>query len=159
MVRRGNRLFIYFSLFLALILMMMPLPKAWQWFRPDWMSLILIYWVLREPDKVGVLTAWNLGLIMDIVNGVLFGQYALAMSVVVYLTHRLRNRLRFFLFWQELFMVMILLGLGQLILNVIEWLIGHSTFSWWYWSKTLLSVLLWPLFTRMMQYNTPRMVR
>jgi rod shape-determining protein MreD len=154
-----SRGLIYLSLFLALILMIVPLPLSWQWMRPEWITLMLIYWVLREPDKVGVLTGWSLGLVMDIVGGVLLGQYALAMAVVVYLTHRLRNRMRFFLFWQELFVVMILIGFSQLLLVTIEWLIGHPPRTVWYWSSTVLSVLLWPLFNRMIQYNILRAIR
>lgn len=154
-----SRGLIYLSLLLALILMIVPLPLSWQWMRPEWITLMLIYWVLREPDKVGVLTGWSLGLVMDIVGGVLLGQYALAMAVVVYFTHRLRNRMRFFLFWQELFVVMILIGFSQLLLVTIEWLIGHPPRTVWYWSSTLLSVLLWPLFNRMMQYNILRAIR
>lgn len=151
---RGSRyMTIYFSLFLSLILMILPLPLQWQWLRPEWLSLMLIYWALREPDKVGVATAFSFGLAMDVMAEVLLGQYALAMAVLVYLTHRLRNRLRFFLFWQELFVLLILIGMGQLILVTVEWLIGHPPRTLLYWSSTLLSVLLWPLFNRVMQYK------
>ncbi len=143
---RGSRFFsIYFSLTLSLILMVTPMPQQWQWLRPEWLTLMLIYWVLREPDKVGVLTAWSFGFVMDIMGEVLLGQYALAMAIVVYLTHRFRNRMRFFLFWQELFVILILIGIGQLILIIIEWLIGHPPRTLLYWSSTVLSVLLWPL--------------
>lgn len=151
---RGSRFVtIYFSLLLSLILMIMPLPMQWQWLRPEWLSLMLIYWVLREPDKVGVTTAFSFGLAMDVMAEVLLGQYALAMAVLVYLTHRLRNRLRFFLFWQELFVLLILIGMAQLILITVEWWIGHPPRTLLFWSSTLFSVLLWPLFNRVMQYK------
>ncbi len=159
MMTRGSYLSIYCSLFMALILMIVPIPQEWQWSRPEWLTLLLIFWVLREPNKVGVLTGFCFGFLMDILAQVLLGQYALAMTIVVYLTHRLRNRMRFFLFWQELFVVLILIGISQLILISIEWLIGHPPRTLWYWSSTLLSVLLWPVLNRTMQSRLYRVVR
>lgn len=152
MIQR-SRVMIYFSLVFSLILMILPMPLDWQWIRPEWLSLVLIYWVLREPDKVGVLTAWSFGLIMDMMAEAILGQYALAMAVIVYLAHRFRNRMRFFLFWQEMFVILILIGTGQLILISIEWLIGHPPQTLWYWSSTLLSVIIWPLLNRIMQFK------
>lgn len=148
-----SRLTIYVSLTIALILMILPMPFAWQWLRPEWLALMLIYWSLQEPDKVGVLTAWSFGLILDMMAEALLGQYAFTMAVLVYLTHRLRNRMRFFLFWQELFIIFILLGIGQLMLVSIEWLIGHPPRTLWYWSSTVLSVIFWPLLNRIMQFR------
>lgn len=149
---KGSRFFlIYLSLLLALVLMIIPIPQQWQWLRPEWLSLMLIYWAMREPYKVGVLTGFSFGLAMDIMGEVLLGQYALTMTILVYLTHRLRNRMRFFLFWQELFVILILIGIGQLVLITIEWLIGHPPRTLLYWSSTVFSVALWPLLTKVMQ--------
>jgi rod shape-determining protein MreD len=157
---RGTRFIsIYFSLLLSLILMILPIPLQWQWLRPEWLTLMLIYWVLREPDKLGVLTGFSFGLMMDILGEVLLGQYALTMTIVVYLTHRFRNRMRFFLFWQELFVILILIGMGQLILITIEWLIGHPPRTLLYWSSTVLSVMLWPLLNRVLQFKKLGFIR
>ena len=118
-------LYVYFSIALALMLTIVPLPFSWQWFRPEWVTLILIYWIFRKPDYCGVILGWCVGLIMDILGGVLLGQYALAMSLLVYLTHLLRNRLNFFSFWQQMFVILILVGIAQLIPLLVQWLIGH----------------------------------
>jgi rod shape-determining protein MreD len=143
---------IFLSLGFALLLMIIPLPIRWQWFRPEWLTLFLVYWVFRDPEWVGVMTAWFVGLIMDILGGVLLGQYALAMAVVVYFAHLLRHRLRLFPSWQQAFAVLILVGFGQLILVTVQWLIGRPPKTILYWGSTVTSVLLWPWFYRFMRY-------
>ncbi|KFC49863.1 rod shape-determining protein MreD, partial [Halomonas sp. SUBG004] len=45
---------VWLSLVLALCLQVMPLADGWQVFRPEWVGLMLIYWCMRAPDRVGV---------------------------------------------------------------------------------------------------------
>jgi len=140
------------SLGLALLLTIVPVPSYWHWLRPEWTTLFLIYWVFRDPEGVGVITGWCVGLLMDILGGVLLGQYALAMAIVIYLAHLLRNRLRFFPFWQQALAVLVLVGLGQLSVLIVQWFIGHPPKTLVYWASTISSVLLWPWFYRLMRY-------
>jgi len=149
---------IYLSLNLALLGMIVPFPYHWQWIRPEWISLMLIYWVFREPARVGVATGWMIGLCMDVLGGVLLGQYALAMALLTYLAHLLRNRLRFFPFWQQAFVILVLVGIGQLILLLIQWFIGRPPRTLLYWSSTLTSVLLWPWLYRIMHFCERKLI-
>lgn len=142
---------IYFSLVLSLIAMIIPLPQSWQWVRPEWVTLALIYWVFREPERVGMVTGWLVGLLMDLLGGNLLGQTAAMMVVVVYLARLLRNRLRFFPFWQQAFVILVLVGIGKLTWLLVQWLMGHPPRTLLYWSSTVFSVLLWPWFYRIMQ--------
>lgn len=150
-------LVIYLSILLAFSLTIFPLPFSWQWVRPEWVTLILIYWVFRKPNYCGVMTGWTVGLLMDVLGGVLLGQYALAMSILVYLTHLLRNRFSFFLVWQQMFVILVLVGIVQLIPLLVQWLIGHPPRTLLYWSSTLISVILWPLVYRSMNFYERKM--
>ncbi len=136
---------IAFSFVIAWVLMILPLPYEIHWFRPEWINLVLIYWVMREPHLVGVGTAFSVGLIMDGLRGLVLGQTALAMTIIAYLTHSLRRRLQLHFFWQQALCILVLVGLGQLTLLLIRWLIGHPPETLLVWSSTLTSVLLWPL--------------
>lgn len=144
MISLNQVLALIFSIFCALGLMTIHLPYQWQWLRPEWLSLVLIYWVFARPQLVGVGVAWLAGFVMDILGDVLLGQYAMAMAIVVYFTHLLRHRVRLFPLWQQAFVVIVLVGFGQLSLLTIQWLIGHPPRTIMYWSSTLTSALFWP---------------
>ncbi len=64
--------------------------------RPDFIALTLIYWVVYHPRRVGFLPAWLLGLTMDVADGSLFGQHALAYAVMMYLAILLHRRIVMF---------------------------------------------------------------
>lgn len=139
--------------------MIVPLPIDWQWYRPEFVTLVLIFWVFVLPQSVGVITGWCLGLIMDMLGGVLLGQHALALSIVAYFAYVLRNRLRIFPFWQQLIMVFGLVGLGELILLAVQWLIGQPPSTPLYWVSTVSSVLCWPLIYRLLRTYERRIIR
>lgn len=149
---------VFGSIILAWILMMIHLPYQWQWVRPECLTLVLIYWVFKRPEILGVGIAWMAGLGMDILDSSLLGSHALAMSIVVYFAHQLRNRLRFFPFWQQAFVVLVLVGVGKLTLLAVQWLIGQPPHTIWYWSSTVSSLILWPWMYRMLHYYERRTV-
>ena len=63
---RNNRIIIVFSLLLALIATIMPMPLSIDAFRPDWVLVVLIYWCIALPTRVNVITAWVTGFLLDI---------------------------------------------------------------------------------------------
>ena len=107
------------SFFLAMVLSILSLPGLGSWefgfLRPDWILLVLIYWVIALPHRVGLLTAWVLGLLADVLLGTLLGQHAIVFMVVAYVASNLYQRLRMFAVWQQSLVVFALVGLAQLI--------------------------------------------
>ena len=63
----------------AFMLAIMPLPDWAVEFRPDWVTLVLIYWAMAVPTRVGVTVAWFAGLLLDVSYGTLMGQHAVGM--------------------------------------------------------------------------------
>jgi len=131
--------------------MILPIPHDWQWLRPEWLMLVLIYWIFALPQSIGIFTGFSVGLVMDVLDGVLLGQYALTMVVVAFLARLLRNRLRLFPFWQQAVVILVLVGFGDLILLLVQWLIGHPPRSPLYWMSTISSVICWPWIYRLMR--------
>ena len=70
--------FIVFTLLGALLLNLLPWSGSWLWVRPDFGALVLLYWCIAQPRRIGFTAACLLGLLMDIADGSLFGQHALA---------------------------------------------------------------------------------
>ncbi len=136
---------IVFTFIVALLLTIVPLPDWARYARPDWVGLVLIYWCMAVPDRVGVSTGWFVGLLVDLVTGTVLGQHALSLTVVAYLTLRLHQRIRLFPIMQQAFTVMVLLILHQLLALWISRIIGRPDVPWYFWAPSLLGLLLWPV--------------
>lgn len=135
---------IVFTFLVALILTIIPMSDAVRYLRPDWVGLVLIYWCLALPERVGVSSGWLLGLLVDLLTGTLLGQHALSLTVVAWLALKFHQRVRLFPVWQQAFIVLVLLVLHQLLALWISRIIGRPAAPWYFWTPSLISMLLWP---------------
>ena len=133
------------SVFVALMLAIVPLPDAIAPFRPDWVAVVLLYWSLIEPRRYGLLSAFWLGLVLDALSGTLLGQHSLALLVIVFLSQRFYLRMRAFPASQVATMVIALLGLYEFILFWIDGVAGRSVPLIERWAPVLTGGLLWLL--------------
>lgn len=144
LVRHHGGWVIAFTFVVALMLTMLPLPDWAALFRPEWVAMVLIYWCLALPDRVGVGIGWTAGLLLDVVKGALLGQHALALALVAYLTIHLHQRIRVFPLWQQALFVLLMVALNQMLVLWVKGVIGQPPNSWLYWLPSLTSMLLWP---------------
>ncbi|MEJ2105864.1 MAG: rod shape-determining protein MreD [Acidiferrobacteraceae bacterium] len=128
----------------AMILAQVPVPNWAEGFRPDWVGLVLIYWCLATPNRVGIGTGWLVGMIQDVLYGSLLGQHALALTVIAYLAARLHLRIRVYPPWQQGLVALVLLSIGQLIVVWVRAIIGQSITGWAFWTPGLVSLFIWP---------------
>jgi rod shape-determining protein MreD len=128
----------------ALLLEIMPLPDWLVIFRPEFAAMVLIYWCLALPQRVGVGVGWSVGLVMDVLRGALLGQHALGYSVMAYLALKLHRRIRVFPLWQQALSVMVFIALHQLLVLWVLGMIGQSRGTFTYWLPTLTSAAIWP---------------
>jgi rod shape-determining protein MreD len=129
---------------IALFLAIMPLPTWAEPFRPDWVGLVLIYWVMAAPQRVGVGTAWALGFVLDVLQGAVLGSNALAKALIAFLTLKLHLKLRMFPRWQQAAAVLVLLLLNQLLVLWIRGFVGRAPDTWVYWTPSIVGMLVWP---------------
>ncbi|MGE0080868.1 MAG: rod shape-determining protein MreD [Thiohalomonadaceae bacterium] len=132
------------SFAVALVLTMLPLPDWAAPLRPEWVAMVLIYWCLALPDRVGVGTGWLLGLLLDVARGAILGQHALALSLVAFLAGHFHLRIRVYPLWQQAFSVLMLVALAQMLVLWIKGVVGQLPGTWAYWLPSLTSSLLWP---------------
>jgi rod shape-determining protein MreD len=136
---------IIISLLLAMCLRILPLPDIVASFNPDWVLLVLIYWSLAAPERVGIFYAWTFGLLVDVLIGRSLGQHALAYSLVIYICLKLHMRLRQFpLLQQELFIFFCLL-LSQLLLFLITHFQHPTQLQGTFWWPIFTGTFCWPL--------------
>jgi rod shape-determining protein MreD len=143
----ARRLPVIVTMVVALMLMVVPLPDWLVAFRPDWLTLTLIYWAMILPRTWSVGSAWLIGLVLDVTQGTLLGQHALALCVVVFVTVRLHLLMRVFPMSQLTATVFSLLALYQFILFWINGVAGVDAPSIAYWGPVISGTLLWPVVT------------
>jgi len=133
------------SLLAALILGLLPLPVALQPLRPYWLALVLAYWLIEDPDRVGLGVAFSVGLLADLTFGTLFGEQALRLVVMAFILQRFRARLRFFPMSQQALAIGGLLLNDRIVAAVIHFVLGQPSPPREFWLAPLLGMLLWPL--------------
>lgn len=132
------------SLFVALLLTALPMPTWSVWFRPDWVVLVVLYWILAFPDNVNVGIAWIMGLLLDALSGSLLGEHALALTVIAFIMVRWQRQIKAFPVWQSAFIIGILIAIYKLVIWVIQGVIGQAPVSIDYLFSVITSLLLWP---------------
>lgn len=137
-------MFIWLTLAVALLLSVVPMPEQIEAGRPLWLALVLTFWAIHFPQRIGLLTAWCAGIAQDVLHGTLFGQNALALALVMYLLLTLQQRLKVFPLWQQSCALLVIYGLAQLLLLWLSTLSGMRPEINYYAWPVLVSCLLWP---------------
>ncbi len=132
------------TMLVAFMLAIMPLPDWALEFRPEWVTMVLIYWAMAQPSRVGVTMAWFAGLLLDVSYGTLIGQNAVGMVLVIYVIHLQHQRLRVASLLQQAIVIFFLLLLKQLLSLWVDGMLGRAPASWYYFMPTITSALLWP---------------
>ena len=133
------------SFLLAFLVASMPLPGWLDRFRPDWVTMVLIYWCMALPYRFGIGMGWLVGLLVDVGRGALLGQHALAFAAVAYLTLQTHRRIRVFSPWRQAFSVLAFLLIEQLLVFWISGVIGYPPRDGWYLAPAVGGMLCWPL--------------
>ena len=146
MIRRRivGRLPVIVTIVVALMLMVVPLPDWVEVFRPDWVALILIYWAMMLPRTWSVGSAWITGLVLDVAQGTILGQHALALCFIVFVTVRVHLLMRVFPMSQMTATVFALLALYQFILFWINGVAGVPSPAISYWAPVIGGAIMWP---------------
>jgi len=138
-------LFMWATLLAALLLNLLPWSGWLAWLKPDFAALALLFWIVREPQRIGFGTAFAFGLAMDIGQASLFGQHALAYSVVAYAATLLRRRLRMFSADKHVLQILPVLLAAQLVVLLVRLAGGAASPGWTWLVAPVTGALLWPL--------------
>ena len=137
--------FIALTLVLAALLNVVPWSGWAMWVRPDLVALVVLYWCIWQPRRIGFATALLLGLLMDVADGALFGQHALAYSILAYAGIVLHRRVRMFTLTPQVVHVIPLLLLNDVIVLAIRGLAGADFPGYRYFIGSFVGGALWPL--------------
>jgi len=138
-----NPLFIVASLVFALGFNRIPLGR--QAAMPDLLALVLVFWNVHQPLRVGVGIAFVLGLLMDVHQGALFGQHALAYTLLSFLAVTMHRRLLWFGVLEQALQVWPLLAAAHGVALAVRLVSGGSLPGWQLLIAPTIEALLWPV--------------
>ena len=116
------------TLLLATLLEVIPLPETANWVRPEWMLLVLVYWVLTLPRRVGVLWGFFVGLYMDVLTGATLGQWGLGFSLGAFIMLLAYKRMRVFTVLQQCAVIFLLVGSVSLLAYLVQEAVGRTLY-------------------------------
>jgi rod shape-determining protein MreD len=144
----ANPLFVWGSLIAALMLNVLISTllgrAAWP---PDVLALALVFWVIHQPLRIGVGTAFAFGLFMDVHQGALLGQHALAYTALSYFSITIARRLLWYSIPSQALQIFPLLFGSHVAQLLIRMLAGHSFPGWGFMLSPFIEAMLWPVVT------------
>lgn len=141
----ANPIFIWSSLFLALLINVMPLGRM-PW-MPDVLAIVLVFWNVHQPLRVGIGTAFLFGLGMDVHQSALLGQHALAYTLLGFCATLIQRRVLWFSALSQSLHVLPLFALAHASEWLIRFLAGGIFPGWVVVLAPLAETLLWPVIT------------
>lgn len=142
-VSRGT-LAIISSFIVAFMLTALPLPDWAVAWRPAWVALVLAYWCLALPQRIGVLSAWSIGLLLDVMNGSLLGQHALGLAAIAWVVVLYHQQIRVYPLFRQALVIGSLIFLYTLSMLVIYNFLGSLRYGFENLLAALTSAVLWP---------------
>ena len=140
---------ILLSLLVAMILAVVHLPEGspdWLgWLRPSWLLLILFFWVMELPHRIGLIAAWFLGLLVDGLLGQPLGLNGFLLAGFTFVTWRFFERLRMYSVYQQCGVLAALILACELVRGLVLDLAYEQPFSLLVLLTVLSSILFWPV--------------
>ena len=138
-------LFIAFSLTCAFMLNLLPWGR-WVG-APDFVALVLVFWGIHQPRKVGIGVAFLMGLLMDVHDATLLGENALAYTLLSYLAIMIHRRVLWFPVMTQALHVAPLLLMTQSIQVLVRFMVTGRFPGWLLFIESAVAVALWPFIT------------
>jgi len=135
---------ILISFLAALILTIIPLPPLLQVVRPEFITIVLIYWCIALPTRVGVGIGWLSGLVLDVLTDTLLGQHALTLAIIAFLSIKFHQQIRVFPVWQQAITIFVLVAFQATITLWIKGLLSEAPSFTTIMLPAISTALFWP---------------
>jgi len=141
------------SFLIASLMLVIPLPDWLEYYRPEWVAIVVIYWAMALPHRISLVSAWVLGFFVDVLEGSLLGLNGLVLALVTYLALSLYQRLRMFTMLQQASTIFILVGLHQLVSFLVLTGSNQNTSpNLMFLVSAVTSAIVWPLVFYLLRY-------
>jgi rod shape-determining protein MreD len=140
--------FLGLTLLLAFALNLVPMGRVPA--MPDFVAVVLVFWIVHEPQRIGVGIGFALGLLMDVHDGAVLGQHALAYTLLSFLAVTVHRRLSAFHALSQMFQVLPLLLAAHVVALTVRMFAGGTFPGWSLLLAPVFGALLWPLADRLL---------
>ncbi|MEJ2043753.1 MAG: rod shape-determining protein MreD [Reinekea sp.] len=135
--------YIALTFFIGFYLAAIPMGR-FEIARPDWVGMLIIFWVLILPERFGIFIAFLIGLLFDTLAGTLLGLYGLVYAVLAYTVLLLHSRLKMYPLGQQAMVVFLILGVTHIVSQWLKiWLMSLVSGELHIW-PALTSAMVWP---------------
>jgi rod shape-determining protein MreD len=138
-----NPLFLWTTLIAALVFNMLPLGRIAA--LPDVLALVLVFWNVHQPRRVGIGAAFFFGLLMDVHQGAVLGQHAEAYTLLSFLAITVHRRLLWFGLAEQALQLLPLFIVAHAVSLVVRLLSSGSFPGWTMMLAPLFEAMLWPV--------------
>ena len=141
-------LFIVVSFLVGLAVNILPLGRV-VW-TPDWLMVLLAFWGMHQPQRVGLGVAFLMGLCLDVYQSALLGQHALVYCLLMFCAQYTHRRLLWFGLAEQAVQVLPLFLAAHLVSLIVRMLAGGMFPGWELLFAPLFEALLWPVITALL---------
>ena len=139
---------ILLTLAAAMLLAVVHLPETWPewlgWMRPVWVALVLFYWVMELPHRIGLIAAWIVGLFVDVLQADPLGLNGALLAAITYFGWRFYERLRMYALLQQGGVIFLLLIGTEAVRMLALAVIDGRGLSWGALGPPTMSLVAWP---------------
>ncbi len=139
--------FVWTSLLVAFVLNMLQNMDLWgraTW-TPDLLAVVLVFWTVHQPRYVSIVVAFVFGLLMDVHQGAMLGQHALAYTALSYLAITIHRRLLWFKVLSQAAHVLPIFVAAHVVVIITRLLAGDGFPGWGVLAAPLIEAALWPV--------------
>ncbi|HNV92082.1 MAG TPA: rod shape-determining protein MreD [Thauera aminoaromatica] len=141
----ANPLFVWLSLLVAFAINLVPLGRAPA--MPDLLALVLVFWNVHQSRRVGIGLAFLFGVMMDVHDGAVLGQHALAYTLLSFFAITIHRRLLWFTVPAQAVQILPLFVAAHVVALVVRMFAGGMFPGWNLLLAPLIEALLWPVAT------------
>ena len=133
------------------VLSLVDLPDWLFYFRPDWVALLVAFWVLSFPDKLSIFYGLISGIFLDLILVKPLGLNAIGFIILAYLVGYWSSQIRALTLWQQCLFLVVLLALCKLLIGLAAVFSTDFVFTRFYWYSALGNLIFWPLLSMILQ--------
>ena len=132
------------SIVFSMMLLVLPLPQFILIYRPNWIFLMLVFWLLYAPGLTGLIWFWVIGLFQDVIQATPFGMHALSYLFLVYVLSLVSLKISRLPMWQQVLFVFCASFLVRLLCYCIQALCGFPVHISYVFGGIVVDAALWP---------------
>ncbi len=138
-----NAFFMWGSLLAALLFSMLPFGRT-PW-MPDVVALVLVFWSIHQPHRIGMGSAFFMGLLVDVHQSSMLGQHALAYTVLSFLALTIHRRLVWYTVFSQAIQILPLFALSHALELIVRLIAGGVFPGYSLAFAPVLEAVLWPI--------------